>query len=74
MIGDGQMNQAEQSLRMAKINITQAKIFRHRKHRKDNEWIAFLQECAAKYRREWFELIRKKRDPDTEKGQLNLFA
>jgi hypothetical protein len=57
---------------MAKIYITQAIVFRKRKHRKDNEWISFLQECAAKHRREWFESIRIK-PPQPETGQLGLF-
>jgi len=59
---------------MAKIYITQAIVFRNRKHRRDNEWIAFLQECAAKNRREWFELVRKEKRPEQQKGQLDMFA
>jgi hypothetical protein len=66
------LDDASQNLRTAKIYITQARVFRNRKYRKDNEWISFLQNCAAKHRREWFDSIRIK-PAKQEAGQLVLF-
>lgn len=60
-----------QSLRMAKTYIVQARAFRFRPSRRNNEWIAFLQVCTAKHRKEYLSELRENNRPS---GQIDMFG